>query len=147
MRGEAELRLPPQVLEALDKCHLVRRSRGQATQEALALLATESEAQAGAAGGGRALDAAWSEIDATGLKRAAHRLLSDKALAQAEAKDRRRGWEKVERELRDDPLLPASFRANPAQHFYALQLGLAERRRQRWREACDREPDAFELAA
>jgi len=43
--------------------------------------------------------------------------------------------------------LPASFRANPAQHFYALQQMLCERRRQQWREACDLEPDAFELAA
>jgi hypothetical protein len=47
----------------------------------------------------------------------------------------------------NDPALPVSFRANPAQHFYALQHMLRERRRQRMREACDREPDAFELAA
>ena len=31
--------------------------------------------------------------------------------------------------------------------FYALQQMLRERQRQQWREACDREPDAFELAA
>jgi hypothetical protein len=49
-------------------------------------------------------------------------------------------------ELRADPVA-GFFRANPAQHFYALQHALAERRRRQWREACDREPDAFELAA
>jgi len=44
-------------------------------------------------------------------------------------------------------MLPPAFKANPAQHFYALQQMLRERRRQLWREACDREPDAIELAA
>ena len=66
---------------------------------------------------------------------------------RAMARDRKRGWARTECELRQDPHLPTSFRVNPAQHFYALQNLLAERRRQQWREECDREPDAFELAA
>ena len=83
----------------------------------------------------------------TGIARAANKALGDKALAHLAAQDARRGWARVEQELRNDPALPAAFRANPAQHFYALHRDLAERRRQQWREACDREPDAFELAA
>ncbi|HXG81515.1 MAG TPA: hypothetical protein VNJ05_06920, partial [Sphingomicrobium sp.] len=110
-------------------------------------LAIESEAFAMASRDFAQLAAAWTAIESTGLGRAAHRLLGDKALAKAAQRDRKRGWLRIEQEIRNDPTLPASFRANPAQHFYALQHGLAERRRQQWREACDREPDAFELAA
>jgi hypothetical protein len=86
-------------------------------------------------------------VDRTILRRAARRLVGDHAIARAAALDERRGNIWVEQQLRDDPALPASFRANPAQHFYALQHMLRERRRQQWREDCDREPDAFELAA
>jgi hypothetical protein len=145
LRGEAELRLPAELLEALDQCHSGRRLREPVAAEVAAALATQSEDHAPA--DSEMLRVAWSAIDASGLKRAAHRLLGSKALERAEAKDRKCGWDKAERELRNDPLLPSAFRANPAQHFYALQLSLAERRRQQWREACDREPDAFELAA
>jgi hypothetical protein len=93
------------------------------------------------------VEAAWLAIDTTGLRRAAHRKLGDRALDRAFARDRKRGWQQIESVLRRDPALPASFRANPAQHFYALQNVLAERRRQQWREECDRVPDSFELAA
>jgi len=68
-------------------------------------------------------------------------------MSRALDRDRKRGWPKIESALRRDPALPASFQANPAQHFFALQNVLAERRRQQWREACDREPDSFGLAA
>jgi len=90
---------------------------------------------------------AWRAIDATGLRRAAHGLLGARAMSRALDRDRKRGWPKIESALRRDPALPASFQANPAQHFFALQNVLAERRRQQWREACDREPDSFGLAA
>lgn len=78
--------------------------------------------------------AAWVMVDATMLGRAARRALRSVALEQQLARQRRRGWAKLEQELRDDPYLPAAFRANPAQHFYALQHGLAERRRKEWVE-------------
>jgi hypothetical protein len=147
LRSEAERTLSSGLLVALENCHAARRAGEPMTSEAKQDLAEESERLAEVAMDHAALDAAWVAIDATGLKRVARRLLGAKALARATVRDERRGRTKVERALRNDPALPAAFRANPAQHFYALQHGLAERRRQQWREECDREPDAFELAA
>lgn len=147
LRGEAEAQLPLELLAALEQCHAARRSGEAFSGEALDELAEQSEAFAMQAVNEEELASAWQAIEATGLRRAARRLLSEKALARSMARDRKRGWHKVEAALRADPMQPASFRANPAQHFYALQHAMAERRRQRWREACDREPDAFELAA
>lgn len=147
LRGEAELQLPGALLEVLDETHRLRRSGEPVAEEVRQRLNEQSDLLAVASIDQRAVAAAWAAIDASGLKRAARRLVSDKALERAALRDRRRGWSKVELMLLGDPALPASFRTNPAQHFYALQHMLAERRRQRWREACDREPDAFELAA
>jgi hypothetical protein len=147
LRSEAEDLIPEKLLVGLDICHRVRRSGGELLHDAGGSFNEEAEQLAAAAVDSGELEAAWAAIDATLLRRAAHRLLSDRALAAKRARDGRRGWAKVERELRNDPVLPASFRANPAQHFYALQQMLRERRRQQWREACDREPDAFEFAA
>jgi hypothetical protein len=147
LRAEAERSLPPALFSALDQCHTTRRAGEDFALEARLALAEESECLAAAAVDPAALDAAWASIDATGLRRAARKLLADEVLARAAARDERRGWAQLERQLRNDPALPTSFRANPAQHFYALQHMLRERRRQHLREACDREPDAFELAA
>jgi hypothetical protein len=147
LRDEAERALPVDLLEALAACHLARRSAGGVSGLDPGILFEESESMALAAVGPEALAAAWAAIDMTGMRRAAHRLLAQRVLDRALARDRKRGWHKVERELRKSPVLPATFRANPAQHFYALQNVLAERRRQQWREECDREADAFELAA
>lgn len=147
LRDEAERSLPGELLQLLAACHSARRSGEASSGHDEAGLFEESEALAVAAVEPEALAAAWTAIDATGLRRAARRLLGAKALDRGLARDRKRGWQKVERQLRKDPALPATFRANPAQHFYALQNVLAERRRQQWREECDREPDAFELAA
>jgi hypothetical protein len=147
LRSEAERLLPADLLKALARCHAARRGGKAASGDDIASLVAESELHAMAPVEATSLPAAWSAIGATRLARAANRLLGEKALARGEARDRKRGWDTVERELRNDPLLPATFRANPAQHFYALQYALAERRRQRWREACDREPGSFELAA
>jgi hypothetical protein len=147
LRAEAETSLPPELFDALSQCHVARRGGDEFAPEARLGLAEESKRLATAAVDRTALDGAWESINATGLRRAAFRLLGDEALARAAVRDERRGEERVERQLRNDPALPASFRANPAQHFYALQHMLRERRRQHLREACDREPDAFELAA
>lgn len=147
LRSEAEKRLPPELLRALEQTHAARRAGDEVSVEVTALLATESELHSVAGVEAGSLQAAWSAIATTGLGRLANRLLGAKALARGEVRDRKRGWDKVERELRGDPSLPATFRANPAQHFYALQYALAQRRRQQWREACDREPGSFELAA
>lgn len=147
LRDEAEANLDPTLLGLLDQCHSARRDGGGLGCDATAELARLSEEFADVSFDHDQIGAAWAAIEATGLKRAARRLLGDKALARLAAKDVRRGSIRVERELRADPCLPPSFKANPAQHFYGLQHLLKERRRQQWREACDREPDAFELAA
>ena len=117
------------------------------TVEAVSAMAEESRRFAEAATDHEKLQTAWGTIQASGLGRSARRLLGDKALAHCEAGDERKGCARVERQLRADLLFPASFRANPAQHFYALQNALAERRRKQWREAADRESGAVALAA
>ena len=147
LRGAAEARLPAEYLAALELCHLARRSGEAVNAEVICQLADQSDAYVIDAVDCEALTSAWQAVDATGLKRSARRLLGEKPLARRAARDLKRGWTMAEAAIRADPTLPASFRANPAQHFYALQHALAERRRQQWREACDREPDAFELAA
>lgn len=147
LQGEAQRQLSPEMLGALLLCHDARRSGGAIGADAVRDLWDCSEQLAVDAVDHDELNAAWAAIELTALRRPARRLLGQHALERACARDRKRGWGKIERELRNDPLLPPSFRANPAQHFYALQLAMADRRRQQWREACDREPDAFELAA
>lgn len=147
LQGEAESRLPAELLAALEQCHVARRSGEALPAAAVRQLAEYSSAFAADAVDDQAVTVAWTMIEATGLRRVARGLLGDKALARATARDSKSGLHRIEAALRADPMLPASFRANPAQHFYALQYALAERRRQRWRDACDREMDAFELAA
>lgn len=147
VRDQAEQQMPADLLAGLDLCHRARRIGEGLSPDVRDRLAADIEAVASAAVDTERLASAWAAIDATGLRRAARLLLGEKALVRAAARDAKRGWPRVEREFRDEPALPAAFRANPAQHFYALQHALAERRRQEWRDACDREPGAFELAA
>lgn len=147
LRCDAEARLPLDLLEALDECHGARRSGEAVSGTTAAQLGVLSEQLAGAATDHQALASGWAAIGATWLRRPANRLLGTRPLGRAEARDRKRGREKTEHDLLGDDRLPASFRANPAQHFYALQQAMAERRRQQWREACDRDAAAFELAA
>jgi hypothetical protein len=147
LRDEADRSLPGQLIEALTACHAARRAGAEMSGDELGNLFEGSEAFATASVAAEALEVAWLEIDATGLRRAARRLLGGSRTEKSLFRDRKLGWHKVEAALRQDPALPASFQANPAQHFYALQNLLAERRRQQWREECDRETDAFELAA
>ncbi|WP_294122732.1 hypothetical protein [Sphingomonas sp.] len=147
LRVEAEASLDLELLDLLEQCHAARRSGEAMPFEVQQSLAGASESLAAAAVDRKALERAWLAIEATGLRRAARRLLSDKSLDRRAARDVRRGAIRTERELRADAVLPPSFKANPAQHFYVLQQSLRERHHQQWREACDREPDAFELAA
>lgn len=147
LRGEAEEKILPALLALLDQCHSARRSGEDLSAEAQRSLADESERFAAAAVDALAVEAAWVAIDATAMRRTARRMLGVKALVRQIARDKRRGRARIEQQLRNDLALPAAFRANPAQHFYALQHMLRERRRKQWREDCDREPGAFELAA
>lgn len=77
---------------------------------------------------------AFARVDTTFLGQAARRALKTTPLDKTIIRQRKRGWASIERALRDDPFLPAAFRANPAQHFFALQHGLADRRRRDWVE-------------
>jgi hypothetical protein len=147
LRGEAEASLPQSLLQALDECHSARRAVSAISDETQAVMAEESERHASASTNCARLDAAWVAMEASGVGRSGRRLLGDRALARARSRDERKGWASVEQQLRDDPSLPAAFRINPAQHFYAIQNTLSERRRQQWRELCDLEPDAVALAA
>ena len=147
LRGEAEARLEPALLAMLDHCHAARRNSQDPTVEAKRELAEASEALARAAVDIDMLARAWAAVDATAVGRSARRLLGEERLVRGTARDGRKGWAKVERQVRNHPSLPASFRANPAQHFYALQRALTDRRRRQWRELCDLEPDAVALAA
>lgn len=147
LRGEAEVRLPSPLLRALDECHSARRENAAIASEACILMAERTEEFAAAAVDGQPVEAAWAAVSATAIGGKAQSLLGEEALERFTARDERKGCARVERQLRNDPALPASFRANPAQQFYALQNALSERRRQKWRELCDREPDAVALAA
>ncbi len=147
LREEAERNLPRELLDALLTCHAARRSGAAMAGEEVGALFDASEAFIAGGSVCEAVEAAWLALDATGLRRAAHRLLGTRAMNRALDRDRRRGWPRIEAALRRDPSLPVSFRVNPAQHFYALQNVVAERRRQQWREECDRDEDSFELAA
>lgn len=147
LRDEAERNLPGELLDALTECHAARRAGSAMAGDVVGALFDESVALVAEDIAAEAVEAAWQAIDATGLRRAAHKLLGARAMNRAFERDRKRGWPKIEAALRRDPALPAGFRANPAQHFYALQNVIAERRRQQWREECDREPGSFELAA
>jgi len=147
LRSEAEDSLAGDLLASLDQCHAARRTGTVMPAAARQLLADQCDRLVAIGCNDVALTAAWAAIMATRLGRTAQRLIGDKVLERARSRDRKRGSSRVERELRDHPMLPAAFRANPAQHFYGLQQAIAERRRQKWREACDQEPDAFELAA
>ncbi|MFL6739682.1 MAG: hypothetical protein ACJ8FJ_10925 [Sphingomicrobium sp.] len=147
LRSEAERSVPTELLDALDACHAARRARKELDPDIRQALADASDGLANAAVDSDMLERAWAMIRGTKLNGAARRLLGDAPLARKATRDRRRGWVKVESTLLAETSLPATFGANPAQHFYALQQMLRERRRQQWREACDQLPDAVALAA
>lgn len=60
----------------------------------------------------------------------------------------RKGWGRTERAVTTDRALPRGFASNPGQHYYAIQRGLAERRRKLTGEWLDLAPDeAVAIAA
>lgn len=145
LRGEARQMVLAVLLDALDRCHAARRGGARMTDRERDALAAASEAAA--AGDGSVIDAAWAAIDATRLGSAARKLIGPQAMLWADRAADRRGAAWADARLRRDKALPEAFRANPAQHFYALLHALSERRRKQWREDADREPDAVALAA
>ncbi|QDP20217.1 hypothetical protein [Sphingomonas xanthus] len=144
LRPIAEQQLPGELIESFDRCHGARRGYGGGAGDRLFDLCEELAKDCGEPD---RIAAAWSEIARTSAGASALRLLGERTRAKAAARDRKLGWDRVERALRSDTALPAAFRANPAQYFYALQQRLAERRRTLWSQTCDGVPDAFEIAA
>jgi hypothetical protein len=142
----AEECLPGDLYGSLLLCHRSRRDAAASPACETMALAEASENWAAGAADAAAIAHAWDAIRACGLRRVAERLLGSQALAKSAMRDARQGGLKLEAEVRNHRLLPAAFAANPAQHFYALQLALANRRRQQWREACDAD-EAVALAA
>ena len=60
----------------------------------------------------------------------------------------RSGWARTERALTADKALPRGFAANPGQHYYAIQRGLADKRRKLKGEWLDFDPaEAVAIAA
>lgn len=126
-------RTAPDHAAALLRLHAFRRDGITLDREAAHQLAEAVEADLGHDPQG-GIAAALQCADATFLGRAAREALRATPLAKAIGRFGRKGWANVERALRMDPFLPAAFRANPAQHFFALQHGLADRRRKEWVE-------------
>ena len=149
LRDEAERSLPAELLDALSilPCRPAFR-RGHVRRRAWHPVRRERERSSRKSSTADAVEAAWMAIDATGLRRAAHRLLGDQSPGSAAARDRRRGWPKIERQLRAGSRRCRQASA-PTPRSISMRCSMCwrERRRQQWREACDREPDAFELAA
>jgi hypothetical protein len=143
LRDAARDELPGALFDRLIDCHSARRSGASLSEADRQALAAEYESFTG----GGELDQAWSLVDKAGLGRTARRYLGEAVLQRQAQRDRRRGDRKVEQLLLADPALPRAFRANPAQHFYAMVNSLAERRRRDWRKACDVTPDAVAIAA
>ena len=168
LRGEAEARIEPVLLDALDQIHAHRRAgtvAPMADRRALFDAFFEWEQRAVVT---PHIDQAFADFDWPELARIARRpairfvylgwrplrfadfASAEERLAQgrrAFERAERHGWAKVERSLAAYGEMPRSFIANPAQHFYALLHGLQEKRRNRWREACDRDSLGVALAA
>jgi len=147
LTGEAERLLAPCLFDALRQCHGARRSGEAMAGSDRQSLYSESEALAASCVDELALAAAWGVVEATLAGRKARRLVGARALARLGSPGTARARTRMERWVRRNRLLPGSFRANPAQHFFALQFALAQRRLKVQRDLCDWEPGSFELAA
>lgn len=139
LHAVAEGQLPEDLCSQLLQCHSNRREVVNSSVSAAIALTEENERWARLAVDAAALDGAWAAVRSSRVGRIAERLLGERALAKAAERDAKRDAAKLEAEVRYHRLLPAAFAANPAQHFYSLQLALSNRRRQQWRAACDAE--------
>jgi hypothetical protein len=135
LREEAKASLPPPLLDGLDQCHQARRSGVPMPADARLVLIGLCEKWA--ARNERQVQNAWDAIGETGIGRRAVALLGKPSLDRAWSRDERRPADRLERALLTEATLPIAFRRNPAQHFYALQHGLAAKRRQSWADAWD----------
>lgn len=144
---EVEALLPDDLAGALGQVHSARRASDPVGAIARRRLAVLTEREASGAVDQAALDGGWAAVSATVIGKAAARLLPPiDALAGFDGAERA-GWIKAEARIVGAVELPARFRANPAQHFYAMLRDIEERRRKEWRGALDLDPCAVELAA
>lgn len=150
LREEAERRIAPRLLLALDGIHTARREgRAAGRDERRELFAAFFEWEQEAIVTPHLTEAFaafdWPELNWLARKSVirfsylGRRPLRFRDFSSREERlargmaafDRaeRLGWSKVARDLADYGALPAGFLANPARHFYALQRKLAEKRR------------------
>lgn len=138
-------RLPPELALMLGECHARRRAGMPLSRISREQLLQTSEDHV--AGEGAAITDALSALPEKRLAAIAVKSLRAGVALHDFARAEKKGWSRVERFVREHAALPAGFRANPAQHFYALQHGLAEKKRKEWRNACDAASDTVALAA
>lgn len=142
MEEEASNGLPATLALLLGECHARRRAGMPLSVTTREQLYQECEG----AGQASDLDKAWAAIAATSLGKIARKKLRDAVEPQDFARAEKKGWAKLEKAIRHDPTLPAAFRANPAQHFFALQNSLAEKKRKELCEAADADGDTVAVA-
>lgn len=130
---EASAALSPDLALLLGECHARRRAGMPLSATTRQQLCGESES----VDEDDDLASAWAMIATTGLGKAARKQIRDGIAPADFDRAEKKGWDRLEKRVRNDPALPIAFRANPAQHFYALQNGLAEKRRKELREAAD----------
>lgn len=147
LKGEAGRFLGPELFTALAQCHQCRRAGEALADELRECLFGGSEQLAGRAVEADGFSVAWNKVESSRARRVARKLLGAKPVKRSSVRPSARTRAKMERMLMRSPLLPASFRANPSQHFFTLQFGLAQRRRKQLHDYCDAETGAFGLAA
>lgn len=144
LAGEAAELVGQPLAGLLGSIHAARRAGETVDAATRRELAVRSEQAAAAVVAGELTLAATA---ATAIGKAGTKLVAPSARLAAFDRAERKGWARLETEIVGAAELPARFRANPAQHFYAMLRDLEERRRKEWRAALDMDPCAVELAA
>lgn len=141
LEEEASMALPPDLALLLGECHARRRAGMLLTAPTRQQLYAQSEE----ACAGSSLEQAWTTMAATLMGKIARKRLRDDVQATDYARAEKKGWGRLEKSVRYDPALPSAFRINPAQHFYALQNGVAAKKLKLWRDAADADGDTVEV--
>ena len=140
---EASQDLPCELALLLGECHARRRAGMPLSVMTRVQLCSQSESHTGEAN----LANAWAVILTTPIGKEARKQLRDAIAPSDFVKAEKKGWSRLEQSVRNDPTLPAAFRANPAQHFYALKNSMAEKKRKEMRDAADAEAETVIIAA
>nr|WP_294849240.1 hypothetical protein [uncultured Sphingomonas sp.] len=146
LEEEASADLPPPLALLLGECHARRRAGVPLTIQTCQQMFSESEAMLADDPARSSLEAAWAMIAATSMGKQARRVVRDELTEADFARAEKKGWAKLEKAVRHDPALPTAFHINPAQHFYALQNSVAEKKRKELRDAADADGDTVAIA-